>query len=105
MNPTLPTIPNAGKVSVPPAVKNTSICYKYVGCFDNYPPFDNSGGVLPSPPERVGTKIILYTNKNKLVGKYFSSHNYGHLCSVRLLNAESQLASYLSLMTLHVYSL
>ena len=42
---------------------------RYVGCFDNYPPFDNTGGVLPNPPEKVGTVLLLYTPDNKDVGK------------------------------------
>ena len=69
INPTLPAPAYTRYQTVPPVAKNSSICYKYVGCFNNYPPFDNSGGVLPSPPERVGTIFLLYTNKNSQVGK------------------------------------
>ena len=36
------------------------VCYGDVGCFRDEGPFDYLD-MLPSPPEEVGTKILLYT--------------------------------------------
>ena len=40
------------------------VCYADVGCFRDEGPFDYLD-MLPSPPEEVGTKILLYTRDAK----------------------------------------
>jgi hypothetical protein len=59
---------------------NSTVCYKYVGCFDNFPPFDNAGLDLPQPPEEIGTEFVLYTRRNWNTSKHL---NYTSLTSVR----------------------
>ncbi|KAK3612585.1 hypothetical protein CHS0354_042087 [Potamilus streckersoni] len=43
---------------------NKTVCYNIVGCFDNYPPFDNADYDLPMSPEEVGTQFLLFTRRN-----------------------------------------
>lgn len=40
------------------------MCYKYVGCFNNLPPFDNAAYDLPRSPEEIGTEFLLFTQRN-----------------------------------------
>ena len=40
------------------------VCYGDVGCFRDEGPFDYLD-MLPSPPEEVGTKILLYTRDHR----------------------------------------
>ncbi|XP_067950527.1 inactive pancreatic lipase-related protein 1-like [Watersipora subatra] len=78
VNPTLPTTPKSLRKITQPAIgHNSSICYKYVGCFDTYFPFDNTGGVLPNPIERVGTVFLLYTPDSKTVGQQLDYKDRG----------------------------
>ncbi|XP_052686468.1 pancreatic lipase-related protein 2-like [Crassostrea angulata] len=44
--------------------KNKTVCYKYVGCFNNLPPFDNAAYDLPRSPEEIGTEFLLFTRRN-----------------------------------------
>jgi len=90
VNPSLSPAVTHRPVTSPPIGQNTSICYRYVGCFDTYPPFDNTGGVLPNPPERVGTVFLLYSPKSKLVGKPLLS--FGDLITYNLITYSSGLS-------------
>ena len=69
VDPTIETVTSANWVSAPPVALNSSICYRYVGCYNTYPPYDNTGGVLPNPLSRIGTVFLLYTNKKPNTGK------------------------------------
>ena len=44
--------------------ENRTVCYKYVGCFNNLPPFDNAAYDLPRSPEEIGTEFLLFTRRN-----------------------------------------
>ncbi|XP_034312547.2 pancreatic lipase-related protein 2 [Magallana gigas] len=44
--------------------ENKTVCYKYVGCFNNLPPFDNAAYDLPRSPEEIGTEFLLFTRRN-----------------------------------------
>lgn len=44
--------------------ENKTVCYKYVGCFNNLPPFDNAAYDLPRSPEEIGTEFLLFTQRN-----------------------------------------
>lgn len=44
-----------------PPVEGTSVCYPVVGCFDNYPPFDNAALEVPQDPSIVDTHFLLFT--------------------------------------------
>lgn len=43
-----------------------TVCYGKYGCFSDNHPFDSSLIALPSHPESIGTKFILYTRANAL---------------------------------------
>ena len=43
-----------------------TVCYGKYGCFSDNHPFDSSLIALPSHPETIGTKFILYTRANAL---------------------------------------
>ncbi|XP_041358259.1 pancreatic lipase-related protein 2-like [Gigantopelta aegis] len=44
---------------------NKTVCYDYIGCFDNFPPFDNANLDLPKSPEYIGTRFLLFTRLNR----------------------------------------
>lgn len=46
-----------------------TVCYGKYGCFSDNHPFDSSLIALPSHPETIGTKFILYTRANALKNK------------------------------------
>jgi hypothetical protein len=58
---------------------NKTVCYIYVGCFDNFPPFDNANLDLPRSPEEVGTAFLLYTRRNWNTSQHL---NYTSLTSI-----------------------
>ncbi|XP_052686465.1 pancreatic lipase-related protein 2-like [Crassostrea angulata] len=58
---------------------NKTICYAYVGCFDNFPPFDNANLDLPLSPEAIGTEFLLYTRRNWNNSQHL---NYSSLTSI-----------------------
>lgn len=58
---------------------NKTICYAYVGCFDNFPPFDNANLDLPRSPEEIGTEFLLYTRRNWNNSQHL---NYSSLTSI-----------------------
>jgi hypothetical protein len=35
-----------------------------IGCFDNYPPFNNAGNYLPVSPDVLKTEFLLFTRKD-----------------------------------------
>lgn len=82
LTPGTPTPPTPGNTTTPKPnpYANKTICYAYVGCFDNFPPFDNANLDLPRSPEEIGTEFVLYTRRN-----WNSSHhlNYTSLTSIR----------------------
>ena len=41
---------------------NHTVCFDFVGCFNNLPPFDNAQQVLPLSPQAIGTTFLLYTH-------------------------------------------
>jgi hypothetical protein len=43
---------------------NSSVCYDDVGCFDNFPPFNNAGNYLPVAPEEINPEFLLFTRKS-----------------------------------------
>ena len=43
---------------------NNTVCYDSVGCFSNFPPFDNAQDVLPQSPTDIGTIFLLYTSND-----------------------------------------
>ncbi|XP_067679044.1 pancreatic lipase-related protein 2-like [Haliotis asinina] len=67
---------------VPDAYKNKTVCYKYLGCFDNHPPFDNAGYDVPDPPEVVGTKFWLFTRANPTTKHTLQYQNISTFASV-----------------------
>ncbi|KAK6188474.1 hypothetical protein SNE40_004641 [Patella caerulea] len=52
------------KPTAPDPRANKSICYKDLGCFDNFYPFSNADLDLPDSPEKIGISLTLYTRKN-----------------------------------------
>ena len=44
----------------------TTVCYGKYGCFSDNPPFDNPLISLPSDPETIATKFVLYTREDAL---------------------------------------
>lgn len=72
----------------PNANKNKTKCYPFVGCFDNFAPFDNAALDLPNSPEQVGTKMQLFTRVNRQQGQFLnftdmSTITRSHFSSVR----------------------
>lgn len=43
---------------------NNTVCYETVGCFSNFPPFDNAQNVLPQSPADIGTTFLLHTSSD-----------------------------------------
>ncbi|XP_050402072.1 pancreatic lipase-related protein 2 [Patella vulgata] len=64
--------PNAAKPTPKPTTPdpraNKSICYKELGCFDNFYPFNNADLDLPDSPKTIGTSMTLYTRQNRQNG-------------------------------------
>ncbi|XP_061175612.1 uncharacterized protein LOC133184539 [Saccostrea echinata] len=58
---------------------NKTRCFPYVGCFDNFPPFDNTDLDLPRSPEQIGTEFLLFTRRNWNNSQHL---NYTSLSSV-----------------------
>ena len=63
-NATTSTVATTTKATTPNPNINKTICYRYVGCFDNFPPFDNANLFLPQSPETCGTQFFLFTRQN-----------------------------------------
>lgn len=53
---------NFSATSNPRAYK--AVCYDYVGCFNNLPPFDNAHLNLPQSPNQIDTQFLLFTRRN-----------------------------------------
>ncbi|CAG7822757.1 unnamed protein product, partial [Allacma fusca] len=51
------------------------VCYGELGCFRDEGPFDYLD-MLPSPPEEIGTKFLLFTRQNRQVPEVFSYFNF-----------------------------
>ena len=49
-----------------PAKSNTTVCYDYIGCFNNNFPFNNTELYLPEDPETIKTKFSLFTDEDPL---------------------------------------
>ncbi|XP_062601983.1 uncharacterized protein LOC134263629 [Saccostrea cucullata] len=58
---------------------NKTECFPYVGCFDNFPPFDNTDLDLPRSPQQIGTEFLLFTRRNWNTSQHL---NYTSLSSV-----------------------
>ncbi|XP_069128274.1 pancreatic lipase-related protein 2-like [Argopecten irradians] len=54
------TVPNVTTTHAP-SNANKTVCYPFVGCFDNFAPFDNANLDLPRSPEAIGTVMLLFT--------------------------------------------
>ena len=65
--------------TTPKPIQYNTICYAYVGCFDNYPPFDNADLDLPRSPEAIGTEFLLYTRRSWNTSQHL---NYSSLVSI-----------------------
>ncbi|XP_060081627.1 pancreatic lipase-related protein 2-like [Ylistrum balloti] len=59
-NSTTPVVTNAATTHAP-SNANKTVCYPFVGCFDNYAPFDNANLDLPRSPDAIGTVMLLFT--------------------------------------------
>jgi hypothetical protein len=61
---------NGTTTPAPNVYQNKTKCYPFVGCFDNFAPFDNAALDLPQSPEQVGTKMQLFTRINRQQGQF-----------------------------------
>ena len=50
------------------------MCYGDLGCFRDEGPFDYLD-MLPSPPDEVNTKFMLYTNENREIPQLITYNN------------------------------
>ncbi|XP_078317695.1 pancreatic lipase-related protein 2-like [Crassostrea virginica] len=71
--------PKPVNATTPKPIQYKTICYAYVGCFDNYPPFDNAALDLPRSPDEIGTEFLLYTRRSWNTSQHL---NYSSLASV-----------------------
>jgi hypothetical protein len=79
---------NGTTTPAPNVYQNKTKCYPFVGCFDNFAPFDNAALDLPQSPEQVGTKMQLFTRINRQQGQFvnftdMSTITRSHFSSVR----------------------
>ncbi|KAK6188475.1 hypothetical protein SNE40_004642 [Patella caerulea] len=51
--------------STPDPRANKTVCYKDLGCFDNFYPFNNAILDLPESPDVIGISVTLYTRQNR----------------------------------------
>ncbi|XP_021343703.1 pancreatic lipase-related protein 2-like [Mizuhopecten yessoensis] len=56
-----PAVVHNVTVAHAPSNANRTVCYPFVGCFDNFAPFDNANLDLPRSPEAIGTVMLLFT--------------------------------------------
>ncbi|VDI01779.1 pancreatic lipase-related protein 2 [Mytilus galloprovincialis] len=64
-------------VTTPRINENKTKCYPFVGCFDNFPPFDNAQLDLPKSPQEVGTQMQIFTNSNPNHGYFLNFTDLG----------------------------
>ncbi|XP_063431169.1 inactive pancreatic lipase-related protein 1-like isoform X1 [Mytilus trossulus] len=64
-------------VTTPKINENKTKCYPFVGCFDNFPPFDNAQLDLPKSPQEVGTQMQIFTNSNPNHGYFLNFTDLG----------------------------
>lgn len=70
---------NFSATSNPRAYK--AVCYDYVGCFNNLPPFDNAHLNLPQSPNQIDTQFLLFTRRNPQNPDYLN-YIFSHLLSL-----------------------
>lgn len=64
-------------ITTPRINENKTKCYPFVGCFDNFPPFDNAQLDLPKSPQEVGTQMQIFTNSNPNHGYFLNFTDLG----------------------------